>query len=68
MSRLKGMLNDPLVSVVMPVFNERQTIDEIVGFTHYLGNVFLTFVATAAATRKGRRSPGGTASSRSGSF
>ena len=31
MSRLKGILKDPLVSVVMPVFNERQTIDEIIG-------------------------------------
>jgi glycosyltransferase involved in cell wall biosynthesis len=30
MSRLIGVLKDPLVSVVMPVFNERQTIDEIV--------------------------------------
>jgi glycosyltransferase involved in cell wall biosynthesis len=31
MSRLKGVLKDPLLSVVMPVFNERQTIDEIIG-------------------------------------
>jgi glycosyltransferase involved in cell wall biosynthesis len=31
MSRLKGILKDPLLSVVMPVFNERQTIDEIIG-------------------------------------
>ncbi len=30
MSRLRGMLADPLLSVVMPVFNERSTIDEIV--------------------------------------
>ena len=30
MSRLKGVLADPLLSVVMPVFNERETIDEIV--------------------------------------
>ncbi len=30
MSRLHGVLTDPLVSVVMPVFNERQTIDEII--------------------------------------
>lgn len=30
MSRLRGVLTDPLVSVVMPVFNERATIDEII--------------------------------------
>jgi glycosyltransferase involved in cell wall biosynthesis len=30
MSRLKGQLVDPLLSVVMPVYNERATIDEIV--------------------------------------
>jgi len=30
MSRLKGVLADPLLSVVMPVFNERATIDEII--------------------------------------
>jgi glycosyltransferase involved in cell wall biosynthesis len=30
MSRLKGVLTDPLLSVVMPVYNERETIDEIV--------------------------------------
>jgi glycosyltransferase involved in cell wall biosynthesis len=30
MSRLSGALADPLLSVVMPVFNERETIDEIV--------------------------------------
>ena len=31
MSRLKGVLKDPLLSVVMPVFNERATIEEILG-------------------------------------
>jgi glycosyltransferase involved in cell wall biosynthesis len=31
MSRLRGVLHDPLLSVVMPVFNERTTIEEIVG-------------------------------------
>ena len=31
MSRLIGVLHDPLLSVVMPVFNERATIEEIVG-------------------------------------
>ena len=30
MSRLRGQLTDPLLSVVMPVFNEKATIDEIV--------------------------------------
>lgn len=30
MSRLRGQLTDPLLSVVMPVFNERSTIDEII--------------------------------------
>src|SRR5512134_3139836 len=30
MSRLKGQLTDPLLSVVMPVYNERTTIDEII--------------------------------------
>jgi glycosyltransferase involved in cell wall biosynthesis len=30
MSRLKGVIVDPLLSVVMPVFNERQTIEEII--------------------------------------
>jgi glycosyltransferase involved in cell wall biosynthesis len=30
MSRLKGQLADPLLSVVMPVYNERTTIDEII--------------------------------------
>jgi glycosyltransferase involved in cell wall biosynthesis len=30
MSRIKGRLNDPLLSVVMPVYNERATIEEIV--------------------------------------
>jgi glycosyltransferase involved in cell wall biosynthesis len=29
MSRLKGVLADPLVSVVMPVYNEQDTIEEI---------------------------------------
>jgi glycosyltransferase involved in cell wall biosynthesis len=31
MSRLRGRLTDPLLSVVMPVYNERATIEEIVG-------------------------------------
>ena len=30
MSRLKGILTDPLLSVVMPVYNERDTIAEII--------------------------------------
>ncbi len=30
MSRLRGILTDPLLSVVMPVFNERETIEEII--------------------------------------
>jgi glycosyltransferase involved in cell wall biosynthesis len=30
MSRLKGVLTDPLLSVVMPVYNERATIEEII--------------------------------------
>jgi glycosyltransferase involved in cell wall biosynthesis len=30
MARLKGILTDPLLSVVMPVFNERATIEEII--------------------------------------
>lgn len=30
MGGLRGILKDPLLSVVMPVFNERQTIDEII--------------------------------------
>jgi glycosyltransferase involved in cell wall biosynthesis len=30
MSRLRGVLQDPLLSVVMPVFNEVETVDEIV--------------------------------------
>ena len=31
MAGLKGILKDPLLSVVMPVYNERATIEEIVG-------------------------------------
>ena len=30
MSRLKGQLTDPLLSVVMPCYNERETIEEII--------------------------------------
>ncbi len=30
MARLKGVLTDPLLSVVMPVYNERATINEII--------------------------------------
>ena len=30
MSRLRGVLTNPLLSVVMPVFNESATIDEII--------------------------------------
>jgi glycosyltransferase involved in cell wall biosynthesis len=30
MSRLRGVLHDPLLSIVMPAFNEANTIDEIV--------------------------------------
>ena len=30
MSRLKGQLTDPLLSVVMPVYNEKTTIEEII--------------------------------------
>ena len=30
MSRLRGVLADPLLSVVMPAFNEKNTIEEIV--------------------------------------
>jgi glycosyltransferase involved in cell wall biosynthesis len=30
MARLKGQLTDPLLSVVMPVYNERDTIEEII--------------------------------------
>jgi glycosyltransferase involved in cell wall biosynthesis len=30
MSRLKGILHDPVLSVVMPVFNEETTIEEII--------------------------------------
>jgi glycosyltransferase involved in cell wall biosynthesis len=31
MAGLRGVLHDPLVSVVMPVYNERDTIEEIIG-------------------------------------
>jgi glycosyltransferase involved in cell wall biosynthesis len=31
MSRQRGVLKDPLLSVVMPVYNERETIEEIIG-------------------------------------
>jgi glycosyltransferase involved in cell wall biosynthesis len=31
MSRLEGILKDPLLSVVMPAYNERATIEEIIG-------------------------------------
>ena len=31
MSRLRGQLKDPLLSVVMPCYNERDTIEEIIG-------------------------------------
>ena len=31
MAGLKGVLNDPLLSVVMPVYNEHDTIEEIIG-------------------------------------
>jgi glycosyltransferase involved in cell wall biosynthesis len=31
MSRLRGVIKDPLLSVVMPVYNERATIEEIIG-------------------------------------
>jgi glycosyltransferase involved in cell wall biosynthesis len=31
MSRLRGQLTDPLLSVVMPCYNERDTIEEIIG-------------------------------------
>ena len=30
-SGIRGVLADPLLSVVMPVYNERETIDEIIG-------------------------------------
>ena len=30
MSRLKGQLTDPLLSVVMPAYNEEATIEEMV--------------------------------------
>ena len=30
MSRLKGQLTDPLLSVVMPAYNERDTIEEMI--------------------------------------
>ena len=30
MSRLRGILPDPLLSVVMPAYNEAATIDEII--------------------------------------
>ena len=30
MSRLKGQLADPLLSVVMPAYNERDTIEEMI--------------------------------------
>jgi glycosyltransferase involved in cell wall biosynthesis len=31
MSRLRGIMRDPLLSVVMPAYNERETIAEIIG-------------------------------------
>ncbi len=31
MSKIRGVLHDPLLSVVMPCFNERETIEEIIG-------------------------------------
>lgn len=31
MSRLRGVMTDPLLSVVMPVYNERGTVEEIIG-------------------------------------
>ena len=34
MSRLKGQLTNPLLSVVMPVYNERETIEEIIKRVH----------------------------------
>jgi len=30
MSRLRGQLHDPLLSVVMPVFNELGTVEEVI--------------------------------------
>ncbi len=30
MSRIRGVLHDPLLSVVMPVYNERDTVEEII--------------------------------------
>jgi len=30
MSKIRGTLNDPLLSVVMPAFNEKETIEEII--------------------------------------
>jgi glycosyltransferase involved in cell wall biosynthesis len=30
MSRLRGQLHDPLLSVVMPVFNELATVEEVI--------------------------------------
>ena len=34
MSRLKGQLTNPLLSVVMPAYNERETIEEIINRVH----------------------------------
>ena len=31
MSKVRGVLDDPLLSVVMPAYNEAATIDEIIG-------------------------------------
>ena len=34
MSRIRGALTDPLLSVVMPVYNERDTVEEIIRRVH----------------------------------
>ena len=44
MAGLRGILKDPLLSVVMPVYNERDTIEEMISRVVGVPNIRIEFI------------------------
>jgi hypothetical protein len=65
MSRRRGALHDPLLSVVMPVYNARAAIADIIGRVLAVPLRVRPNVVegSSTVTKRARRSPGATGSS-----
>src|SRR3954470_21518816 len=53
MPGLKGILKDPLLSVVMPVYNERDTIEEMIGRVMAVPGIRLELIVVDDGSKDG---------------